>query len=290
MKTVILGLGFIGSALAKKLPKATAIRTSSDSLRLDKDSGWIYQALEGADTVFMCAGSTGGVGKMATDPFSFIYPNIRIYMNVFEACEKAGVKRVVCPGSTTGYPNSPEEMDESRFLEGDLHPAYNIPGNVHRFVKRLSLVHSFETLFFRPSHVYGPGNDFNPQTSHVVEAVVRKVAEKQDPFVIWGNGEAIRDGIYIDDFAEAMALATDPEVPPGDYNVGTGVDTSVNRMVEILCNYANHYPDIIYDLSKPTAIPARRVSTKRLRSMGWEPKVSMEEGLKRTYSWYLTTS
>jgi len=181
-------------------------------------------------------------------------------------------------------------MVESQYLDGEVHPAYNVPGNVHRFVKRLALLHKFETLFFRPSHVYGPGNDFDPQTSHVVEAVVRKVAEKQDPFVIWGDGSAIRDGIYIDDFVEAMALAADPELPPGDYNVGTGVDTSVNRMIDILCEYADFHPKIEHDLSKPSSIPARRVSTERLRSMGWTPKVSMEEGLKRTYDWYRTTS
>src|SRR5678816_4519374 len=130
-----------------------------------------YLSFGGVDTIYLCAGRTGGVGRMAKDPFSFVYPNVRIHMNVFEAASKAGVRRVVCVGSTTGYPNSPEAMKEEQYLEGDLHPAYFVPGNTHRFIKRLAMMHkNLETVFFRPSNVYGPRNNFDPQNSHVIEA------------------------------------------------------------------------------------------------------------------------
>lgn len=222
---------------------------------------------------------------MAQDPLSFVYPNVRIHMNVFEAAVAAGVRRVVCVGSTTGYPNSPEAMTEDQYCEGDLHPAYFVPGNTHRFIKRLAMMHkSLETVFFRPSNVYGPRNNFDPQNSHVIEATVRKVAEKQDPFVIWGTGSEVRDAIYITDLAEAISLGAECE--PGDYNVGSGQEMNVNEIAKVLLDHAGHSPKIEHDLSKPTAIPARRVSTTKLRALGWTPKVSMEEGLRKTYDWF----
>jgi GDP-L-fucose synthase len=206
-------------------------------------------------------------------------------MNVFEAAVKAGVRRVVCVGSTTGYPDTGLPVTEDQYLEGDLHPAYFVPGNAHRFIKRLAMMEKrLETVFFRPSNVYGPGNNFDPKNSHVIEATVRKVAEKQNPFVIWGTGDEIRDAIYIDDLAEAIALGAD--CPPGDYNVGSGEELSVNQIADVLMGHAVFLPTIHHDLSKPTAIPARRVDCTKLKALGWSPKVGMADGLKRTYEWY----
>jgi GDP-L-fucose synthase len=278
---VILGKGFIGSALQKQLNCRIVSHKEADLTKpLDALS-----AVSGATTVFLCAGKTGGVGRMSADPMSFVYPNVRVHMGTFEACVKAGVKRVVCVGSTTGYPDSPEKMREEQYLEGDLHPAYFVPGNAHRFIKRLAMMHKdLETVFFRPSNVYGPGNNFDPRDSHVIEATVRKVAERQDPFVIWGTGNEVRDAIYIDDLAEAMTCGETCE--PGDYNVGSGEEMSVNQIADVLLGHAGFRPDIEHDLSKPTAIPARRVDCTKLKALGWRPKVSMVEGLKRTYDWY----
>lgn len=279
---VILGLGFIGKSVAKVV-NGKPIETSSQGLSLDKTADWV--PLGGVDTVFLCAGRTGGVGRMANDPFSFVYPNVKIHMNVFEACVKAKVRRVVCIGSTTGFPNTPNAVTEDEYLEGPLHPAYDVPGNAHRFIKKLADWHKdLEIVFFRPSNVYGPHNSFDPQNSHVIEATVRKVVERQDPFVIWGTGLEVRDAIYIDDLAEAIALGS--TCPPGDYNVGSGEEMNVNQIAEVLLKYKGHNPKIEHDLSKPTAIPARRVDCTKLKNLGWAPKVSMAEGLKKTLDWF----
>lgn len=287
MNVVLGSKGFIGAAVCESLNRKDItyrpVPTSSKEIKLDRDCSWLANELMDVDTVYLCAGRTGGVGRMATDPMSFVYPNVRIHMNVFEAAVAAGVRRVVCVGSTTGYANSPEAMTEDQYLEGDLHPAYIVPGNAHRFIKQLASMHKgLETVFFRPSNVYGPGNNFDPQHSHVIEATVRKVSEKQDPFVIWGTGTEVRDAIYIDDLA--VAITTDCE--PGDYNVGSGQEMNVNEIARVLLDHAGHSPKIEHDLSKPTAIPARRVNTAKLRALGWEPKVSMEEGLRKTYDWF----
>lgn len=300
MRVVVLGAaGFIGGAVCEALNRkkighypvysSSKYRVSFvDPIQLDREAKWLFSpdlGLKGCEVVYLCAGRTGGVGRMAADPFSFVYANVRIHMNVFEAAVAAGVRRVVCVGSTTGYPNSPEAMTEDQYLTGDLHPAYFVPGNAHRFIKQLAMMHkNLETVFFRPSNVYGPRNSFDPQYSHVIEATVRKVAEKQDPFVIWGTGNEVRDAIYIDDLAEAITLGAD--CPPGDYNVGSGEEMSVNQIADVLLWHAGHTPKVEHDLSKPTAIPARRVSTAKLRALGWTPKVSMKEGLIRTLEWY----
>lgn len=289
MKTVILGSrGFIGGALHARLLERgvehLAIGCGSKTWPLDRPCDGLL-GLEGADVVYQCAGRTGGVGRMANDPLSFVYPNVRIHMNVFEACAKAGVKRVVVLNSTTGYPDSAAPMREDQYLEGEPHEAYFGPGNSHRFIYRLAkMFPQLKVVFFRPSNVYGPGNNFDPQTSHVIEATVRKVFERQDPFVVWGTGKETRDAIYIDDLVEAMILGA--TCPPGAYNVGTGAEMSVNEMALSLLGHAGYRAVLRHDLTKPTAIPARRVDVSKLRALGWSPRVPMREGLARTYDWY----
>lgn len=291
MKTIILGsLGFIGSALCQRLTdKGIAhkpIPTSSHGMTLDRNAGWLTQELDGADLVYLCAGRTGGVGRMANDPLSFVLPNVRIHMNVFQACKEAGVRRVVCGQSITGYPDTAMAVDEEQYHDGKLHPAYFVPGNTWRFIDRLAaMMKPLEVVFLRPSNVYGPRNDFDPQTSHVIEATVRKVYERQDPFVVWGSGLEKRDPTYIDDLAEALTLAGN--CPPGAYNIGTGQSVSVAGMVQILCDHADFHPRIEYDRTKPTAIPTRYLDcTKARQVLGWEPDVNIVEGLAKTYDWF----
>ena len=290
-KTLVLGsLGFIGSALCQRLQdKGIAhvpIPTSSKGKRLDRDADWLDAELEGADLVYLCAGRTGGVGRMARDPLSFVLPNVRIHMNVFEACQRAGVRRIVCGQSITGYQDTSMAVEEDQYHDGKLHPAYFVPGNTWRFIDRLAeMMKPLEVVFLRPSNVYGPRNDFDPLTSHVIEATVRKVYERQDPFVVWGSGLEKRDPTYIDDLAEALTLAGD--CPPGAYNIGTGQSVSVQDMVQILCEYADFHPTIEYDRTKPTAIPTRYLDCDKARHvLGWEPDVNIIEGLRVTYDWF----
>lgn len=290
-KIVVLGsMGFIGSALyerlcAKGMP-ALPIACSSTGMRLDTDASWLVPALTGADTVYLAAGRTGGVGRMARDPLSFVLPNVRIQMNVMQACVAAGVRRLVTGQSITGYPDTHIPVCEEDYGRGELHPAYFVPGNTWRFVDKLAaMFKALEVVFVRPSNVYGPRNDFDPETSHVIEATVRKVYERHNPFVIWGSGEEKRDPTYIDDLAEALTLCTD--CPPGAYNIGTGQSVSVREMVQLLLVHTDFEPRIQYDETKPTAIPTRYLDCSKARNvLGWKPKVSIREGLARTYDFY----
>ena len=282
--------GFIGKALAERfLEKGVQVisipSSSHGPVSLDGDCKWLAWMLNGVDTVYLCAGRTGGVGRMKNDPLSFVLPNVRIVMNVFEAAQAAGVRRVVCSQSITGYPDTPEPVKEDQYHEDPLHPAYFVPGNTWRFVDHLSKMFDMEFVFVRPSNVYGPGNDFDPQTSHVIEATIRKIYERQDPMVIWGNGEETRDPTYIDDLAEAMTMCGDCE--PGAYNIGTGQSVSVNDIIKILCDYTDFHPELIYDETKPSAIATRYLNCDKVATIGWKPDVSIEEGLQATYDWYV---
>lgn len=285
MKLVLGANGFIGSAVYGRLKQG-----SSDVVlgltRKDMDLEQPHFSIQKFDTIYLCAGRTGGVGRMRDDPLSFVLPNVRIHINVFEAAQKAGVRRVVCVQSTTGYPNSPEPMFEEKYATGPLHPMYFNPGTAHRFINDLArMFPKLEILFFRPSNVYGPGNDFSREHSHVIEATVRKVAERQNPIVVWGTGSEIRDAVYIEDLVDAMVM---DELPPGAYNVASGEEMSVLEIVQALTKHAGYTPGITFDLSKPTAIPARRLNIDKLKSFGWKPKTGMREGLAKTYDWYVT--
>ena len=293
MKTIVLGSeGFIGGAVVERLrmrgvqpylPKCTS---TVEAFRLDTGTLRLMDWLEKGDTVYLCAGRTGGVGRMATDPFAFVRANVRIHLNVFEACERAGVRRVICPQSTTGYPDSPAPMREDQYFDEPTHPYYFAPAASWRFIDRLAAMHKgLEVVFFRPSNVYGPRNSFDPQNSHVIEATVRKVAERHDPFVIWGDGSEVRDAIYIDDLAEAMTMAED--CPPGAYNVASGEEMSIREIAGTLFMAEGYEPKVKYDKTKPTAIAARRVDITKARTvLKWEPKVTMPDGLVRTLTWW----
>lgn len=278
MKTLVLGAkGFIGKAVHERIGGSGWGR----AVDLEKDF-----ELPKVETLYVCAGKTGGVGRMRDDPLSFVLPNVKIHIRVFEEAVKAGVDRVVCVQSTTGYPDSPIPMDEEQYCDGELHPAYFNPGNAHRFIYRLAKMFPLEVLFFRPSNVYGPGNDFSPNYSHVIEATVRKVAERHDPIVIWGDGKQVRDAIYIDDLVDAMLM----DLPKGSYNVASGDEMSVRQIVDTLCEFEGYEPSIAFDDTKPVALPVRRLKTDKLRSFGWKPKTMMREGLRKTLEWYQSST
>jgi GDP-L-fucose synthase len=239
-----------------------------------------------ADLVYLCAGVTGGSGLIGKDPLSLVTPNLLIHANVFQAAREAGVKKVVCLSSTTGYPDTDLPMQEDDYFTGEIHPAYFNPGHTRRFIERLGAMYpELQIVFLRPSVVYGPGDDFDPETSHVIPALVRKVAERQNPITVWGDGSNWRDGVYIDDMVRAMILAGD--APAGAYNIASGEGMTVTQMLVHLQAASGHHPQIEYDETKPSMLKKRVLNIEKAkRVMGWEPGVRMQDGLARTLDWY----
>lgn len=266
-------------------------------------AGWDAALLSFPEVVYNCAGKTGGSGL---DPLHFVTDNALIALHMYRGCAEHGVKRIVQMSSTTGYPDSGQPMKEDDYFIGDPHPAYFNPGHTKRFIERLGAMwaHRLESVFIRVAGVYGPGSDFDPQSSHVIEATIRKVAERQDPITVWGDGSAWRDAIHIDDFARAAVKCL--AAPAGAYNLAFGFGMSVNEMVATLIQHVNqrhiiysggaiiqaqaaktYAPKIIHDMSKPAMIPVRKLDcNKAWKELDWNAHTSMAEGLRKTLDWY----
>jgi GDP-L-fucose synthase len=289
VKAVVLGAsGFIGGALAKSLAaRGIPARLLGGRGVVDlRHALSCAQAVAGMDIVFMCAGVTGGAGLISADPLSLVTPNVIMHLQLFEACAKAGVERVVCLSSTTGYPDTELPMVEEDYFRGEPHPAYFNPGHARRFIERLGEMHKeLDIVFLRPSMVYGPGDNFDLANSHVIPALVRKIAERQNPITVWGDGSTWRDGVYIDDVARALILAAD--APPGAYNIGCGEGMTVTQMLVHLQAASGHHPNIEYDATKPAMLKKRVLDIEKAkRVLGWEPSILMGQGLSRTLEWY----
>lgn len=301
MKILVCGgTGFIGSALTRNLqtrghevtatmnsrdpdPKVEGVKYTEADLTV---RGTWNTALGCAqpEVVYMCAGKTGGSGL---DPLHFVTDNALMALNMFRSCAEFGVRKIIAMSSTTGYRDTGIPMAEEDYFNGEPHPAYFNPGHTRRFIERLAEMwaHKLETVFVRCAGGYGPGDDFDPTSSHVIAATVRKVAERQDPFKVWGNGENVREGVYIDDLVDALYRCL--YAPAGAYNIGLGKGLSVNQIIALLCQSANFSPRIEYDFTKPQMLGTRLLDcAKAKKILGWEPTVSMAEGLRRTLFWY----
>lgn len=231
------------------------------------------------------AGVTGGVGLLKSDPYAMVTPNVIINANMFRACAEEGVKKIICMSSTTGYPFADHALKEEEYFDGEVIPGYFNTGHTRRYIERLGSMYDMSVTFLRCAGAYGPGDDFSPETSHVVGATVRKVAERQNPIYIWGDGKDVRDLTYIDDLVRALILARQLE-GHNSINIGSGQGVDVETIVRTLCEIAGYMPTAIHD-NRPSIMRFRVLDiTKAHKVLGWEPQIPIEEGLSKTLSWY----
>lgn len=263
-------------------------------------AGWDAALLQSPEVVYGCAGKTGGSGL---DPLHFVTDNALMALHMYRTCSERGVKRIIYMSSTTGYPEFAEDsrrtMYEDDYFYGEPYPAYFNPGHTKRYIERLGQMwaHRLDSVFIRVAGVYGPGSDFDPKSAHVIEATIRKVAERQDPITVWGDGTAWRDAIHIDDFARAAVKCL--EAPAGAYNLAFGFGMTVNDMVHTLIRHvnitrvvagANYAPKILHDLSKPQMIGRRALDcNKAWKTLDWNAHTSMENGICSVLDWYEAT-
>ncbi len=252
------------------------------------------RAVEGMHYVYLCAANSSGAAMISATPMIHVTPNILINTQMLEAAYEAGVEKFIWLGSTVAYPMSDKPMKEDQLLTGDPFHKYFFAGWAKRFTEILcqmygeKLAKPMTTIVLRPTNVYGPGDDFELATSHVIPALIRKTVERWDPMEIWGDGSEVRDAIYVDDMVEAMVLAAAKLDRYAAINIGLGRGYSVRDLLKIILEL-DGYEDarISFDTTKPTMIPLRLVDTSKAESLlAFRARTDIREGLRRTLEWY----
>jgi GDP-L-fucose synthase len=294
------GGGFFGRRLVRRLeserPAAVVAPRSSDyDLR---DASAIARCLEDArpDVVVHTAAAVGGIGANRAHPGKFFYDNAVMGIQLIEAARRFGVGKLVCLGTVCAYPGDTPVP----FREDDLWNGYPEPTNApYGLAKKMLLVqlqgyraeYGFAGIYLIPVNLYGPGDNFDPQTSHVIPAMIRRFAEAAErgdaEVVLWGDGSPTREFLHVDDAAEAVALAAERYDGPDPVNVGTGSEISIRDLAAKIAGLTGFSGRIGWDPSKPNGQMRRRLDTTRARqAFGFAARVPLDEGLAQTVAWW----
>jgi GDP-L-fucose synthase len=300
----------VGSALVRRLEalgRGPVITAGRDELDLqDTVAVRRFFAERRIDEVYLAAARVGGIHANDRYPADFIYDNLMIEANVVDAAHRAGVDRLLFLGSSCIYPKlAPQPMREEALLTGPLEPT-NEPYAIAK-IAGIKLCESYNRQHGRdyrsvmPTNLYGPNDNFHPANSHVIPALLRRfheaVRDGAPEVVIWGSGTPMREFLHVDDLAAACVHVMD--LPASRYrectrpalshiNVGTGVDCSIRRLAETIARVTGFPGALRFDASRPDGAPRKLLDVSRLRGMGWQPRIGLEEGLRATYGWFRT--
>lgn len=251
--------------------------------------------VKGIDYLFHCAANTSGAAVMMETPLAHVTPNIVMNAQLLESAYLANVKKFLWIGSSTGYPPSGEKLvKEEEMFEGEPYEKYFLVGWMKRYTEILCRIYAEKlkdamlTIVLRATNIYGEYDDFDPVTSHVLPALIRKVVERQNPIEVWGTGEDVRDLIYVDDFVDAMLLAIEKVTSYCPMNIGYGRGYRVKELLQMILEAEGYMnAKIIYNPAKPTMIPIRLVDTTKARHvLGFKAKTGIREGIHKTLKWY----
>jgi len=256
------------------------------------------KVVSGMDYVFLCAANTSGAAVIASTPLVHVTPNILMNSQMLEAAYFAKVKKFVWLSSNAAYPPSGDRpVKEEEMFNGDPYETYFAVGWMKRYTEILCKLYSerlknpMSTVVLRPSNMYGPYDDYDFATSHVMAALIRRVVERHNPLEVWGTGDDIRDWIYIDDFIKALILAAEKIDSYNPINIGLGKGYSIKQALQMMLEI-DGYNDakIVFNSSKPSMIPIRLIDiTKAETLLGFKPETELREGIKKTLEWYRKT-
>lgn len=295
---LIVRLLSLGANVRATLHKRDAVITDTriEYIKCDLlDMEHCRKAVKDIDYVFLCAANTSGAAVIATTPLVHVTPNIIMNSQMLEAAYFAKVKKFIWLSSNAAYPPTGDRLvKEEEMFDGDPYDTYFGVGWMKRYTEILCRLYSeklkdrMTTVVLRPSNIYGPYDKFNPATSHMMAATIRKVVERQNPIKVWGTGDDIRDLIYIDDFIDAMILATEKIETFDPINIGYGKGYSIKDVLRI-CLEVDGFTDAVveYDPTKPSMIPVRLISTEKAKNvLGFEARTDLREGIRKTMEWY----
>lgn len=294
--------GLVGSAILRRLEGEgfeNLLTRPREELNLTEpravDS--FFEA-ERPEYVFMAAAKVGGIMANATYPADFLRENLAIELNVLDAAYRHGVEKLLFLGSSCIYPKfAPQPMKEEYLLTGELEPT-NQPYSIAKIAgielcQSYRRQHGADFISVMPTNLYGPGDNFDLETSHVLPALLRKfheAKEQGEPEVkVWGTGIPRREFLHVDDLADACLFLMKNYSDEGPVNVGVGEDLSIAELASLVREVVGYEGDISYDTSKPDGTPRKLLDVSKLRSLGWRAKIPLGEGLEQTYRWFVDT-
>jgi GDP-L-fucose synthase len=299
--------GLVGSAICRRLNengyKNLLVRTRQQLDLKDRAAVWEFFTSEQPEYVVLAAAKVGGIHANNTYPADFISENLLIQSNVIDACYEFGVQRLLFLGSSCIYPKlCPQPIREEYLLTGPLEPT-----NRPYAVAKISGIeqcwgynrqHCTRFVAAMPTNLYGPEDNFDLVTSHVLPALLRKIAIAKasgaKQITVWGTGTPRREFLYSDDLAEACVFLLEmqperfatllQEDQPPLINIGVGEDVTIRELAELICRQLNYDGELVFDSTQPDGTPRKLLDVSRMRALGWEAKISLEEGIRRTYA------
>ena len=292
--------GLVGSAIFRLLKKEgytnIITKTRKDLDLLDDKKVHEFFQTEKPEYVFLAAAKVGGIIANSEKPAEFIYENLKIESNIIHNSYLSGVKKLLFLGSSCIYPKlAKQPIKEEYLLSGYLEEsniAYAV-AKIAGIVMAQKYNEQYGTNFISamPSNLYGPGDNFNLNDSHVLPALIRKFHEAKEnnksSVEVWGSGSPKREFIYIDDLAEASLFLMNNYNDSEIINIGTGEDFSIKELAEIIKEETGFKGEIKWDTSKPDGTPRKLLDVSKLKSLGWQPSISLKKGIERTYEWFL---
>ena len=294
----------VGSALVRRFRNEPGVelvlRSRSEGLDLTNQSSVdAFYAATRPDVAIIAAAKVGGIHANNTYPAEFLFDNLAIAANTIQGAYRHGVRRLLFLGSSCIYPkHAPQPMTESCLLTGPLEPTNEAYAIAKISGLKLAQYHRKQhgVLFHSamPTNLYGPGDNYHPENSHVLPALIRRFHEaakaQKSEVTAWGTGSPKREFLHVDDLADACAFLLKLEAPPDWVNVGTGTDVSIRDLTEEVARVTGFKGRIIWDTSKPDGTPRKLLDVSLLSSLGWRARRSLEEGLKATYASFLDES
>ncbi|MDB5555628.1 MAG: GDP-fucose synthetase [Rhizobium sp.] len=291
--------GMVGSAIMRRLDSEgcevlVASRQDADLRDQAATIAWIAKAKP--DAIFLAAAKVGGILANDTYPADFLYDNLMIEANIIHGAHRAGVEKLMFLGSSCIYPKfAPQPISEDALLTGTLEPTnewYAIAKIAGiKLADAYRKQHGADYISGMPTNLYGPGDNFDLSSSHVMPALIRKAHEAKlsgaPSITIWGTGTPRREFLHVDDCADACVHLMKTYSAPGHVNIGSGEDITILELTQMVCDAVGFTGEIVHDLTKPDGTPRKLMSADKLRAMGWQPSIQLRDGIKAVYEWFL---
>jgi GDP-L-fucose synthase len=292
--------GMVGSALIRQLESDgfsnLLVRDKSKLDLRDECAVAKFFAEEKPAVVILAAGKVGGIRANNDFPVEFLLENLRIQNNVIQAAYENGARKLLFLGSSCIYPKfAPQPIPETALLSGALEPtneAYAVAKIAGiKLCQAYSRQYGANFISVMPTNLYGPNDNFDLETSHVLAALLRKAHEaktrKDRKLTVWGSGKPRREFLHVDDLASACLLLLEKYDSPEIINVGCGEDISIRELAELICDVVGFDGELAWDATKPDGTPRKLLDVTKLRALGWNPAIPLREGIVKTYEWFL---